>query len=342
MSLIVHELRGLVMERLAVAADEIFALFERMCARYEEELLRSKLLQQPRDVIYREEIQSLNVIVGVDVCSDQVIKEELMNVKQEVDPPSNLDCPSPTLKSEKSDPAKEQEREVANVTREQCDGEGLGCSANLSLDNNRRFYNSSDTDDSADWAEGTSKRNGEEPNASLKKKPAEKHINMFNGVNSFCRNVVMRNVDIPLDQTLRCPKCYRSFKSMETLARHAQMHTRKKQIICQICNKGYSSRSNFSKHFRIHSAKNNFRCSLCNHVFAERWHFEEHMTIHTGERPFSCSHCGQRFRHRNSIKRHVLSWHSKEKPYSCPICQKGFVEKKHFNTHIRKYHSEPI
>ncbi|XP_055078082.1 uncharacterized protein LOC129456276 [Periophthalmus magnuspinnatus] len=244
MSLKVHALRGLVMERLTAAADEIFALFERTFAQYEEEVL-GKLLQQPRVVLYKEdiqtvtvgedirsdqiikeeeqinneqevdppikvqypisadenrqdpsgeqcdgeepgcsadgqtyscsdEIQSLNVIVGVDVCSDQVIKEELMNVKQEVDPPSNLDCPSPTLKSEKSDPAKEQEREVANVTREQCDGEGLGCSANLSLDNNRRFYNSSDTDDSADWAEGTSKRNGEEPNASLKKKTCRK------------------------------------------------------------------------------------------------------------------------------------------------------------------------
>ncbi|XP_055014297.1 zinc finger protein 599-like isoform X2 [Boleophthalmus pectinirostris] len=337
MSVKVRALRGLVLDRLSAAADEIFALFERTFAQYEEEILRSKLAQQPRD----EEIRSVNV--SVEICSDRVVKEEPASPKQDVNPPSvKLECPSPSRKPKEPDPADERERQAGNLTREQCDGEEPGHSVDPRLDDNKRPYSCSDTDDSADWAEETSKCGGQELNPSLVKDSAENHLRVVSCDHIFSSNAVVNYGGTSLDQTLRCPQCCKVFKSAEALQKHVPRHARKKEFICQICNKGYSTRSSFRKHLHLHSEKKPFMCSFCDRGFVRRQNFEEHTRIHTGERPFSCSDCGRKFRHKNAIIRHVLSQHSKEKPYSCPVCQKGFVENKHFGAHMRKHHSETI
>ncbi|KAJ0033636.1 hypothetical protein NQD34_000743 [Periophthalmus magnuspinnatus] len=318
MSLKVHALRGLVMERLAAAADEIFALFERTFAQYEEEVLR-KLLQQPHVVLYKEDIQA------VTVGEDQVIKEELIKIKQEVDPPSKLQDPSVTVKSEEPDPEKETR---LNASGEQCDGEEPGCSTDLSLDNNRRPYSCSDTDDSDKWE--TTNSNGKEQNANLMKDATE------NGVicgNSLSSDTVMSNEYRAIIH--RCSQCNMSFEKVSALEVHLRLHPG--PFTCEICHKNISQKRAYQQHLRMHTQKKPYKCSVCKRSFKQSCHLKQHMFIHTGEKPFSCSYCGRGFRQQNSLMRHVLSRHSEYKPFKCSVCQKGFVQKYNFEVHLRKH-----
>ncbi|XP_072319459.1 uncharacterized protein [Eucyclogobius newberryi] len=305
MSVKSQALRALVLERLAVAADEIFALFEQTIAQFEEEVLRSKLMQQPRVLLYKEDIQT--VTVGVDVHCDQVIKEEPIKMRpQEVNPPIELQYPSMALKSEERDPTAEQRRDP---TGEQCDGEEPGCSSDLILDNNRPSYSFSDTDDSIDWgrlAQKTTRHN----NAYRMEDSAEFRDNSHGS---------------------------ESFLSAEALEKHLEIHAEQRWISCPICNKVLSSKSTFKQHLITHSKHKPFTCSVCKHRFSQKRHFDEHMRIHTGEKPLSCAKCDMKFRQQYSLMRHVLSKHSTDKPFRCSICQKGFVEKWHYEVHMRKH-----
>ncbi|XP_072319457.1 uncharacterized protein [Eucyclogobius newberryi] len=319
MSVKSQALRALVLERLAVAADEIFALFEQTIAQFEEEVLRSKLMQQPRVLLYKEDVQMTDV--GLDIRSPQVTKK----IKQEMHPPINLQGPI----------SAEENRQ--NLTEKQSDPEEPGCSSDLILNNNRQLYSCSNLDNSDHWDETTTQSNGGEHSASLLKDSAENNVNCDN---SFSSNTVMSKDAENREIFFKCSHCYRYFKTTKALEKHLQLHVKKNLYNCQICNKSYTDRSNYNKHLRIHNEHKLFSCSICKRGFAQRLHFDEHMRIHTGEKPLSCSDCGRRFRHKNALIRHVFSQHSVEKPYPCPICPKGFVEKKYFVAHMRKHTGE--
>ncbi|KAJ0051111.1 hypothetical protein NL108_013853 [Boleophthalmus pectinirostris] len=330
MSVKTQALKDLVVEKLVVAADEIFELFERTFAQFEEEALQSRYLPQPPEGLNKPDFQT--VIVGLNVGADQVREEEPIKIKQEADPPMELRYSPVTVKSEEPEP----EETRPDPSGEQGDGEEPGCSTHLSLDNNRRPFSCSDDDSD----EETAKSNGEEPNASPTKDPAENHVNNVGRDNSFSSNstVTVSKETENRDKLPKCNLCYKTFKSIKALERHLEFHPG--PFTCEICSKVHSDRSNYKKHLRIHAEQKPFRCSVCERGFTQKRHMNEHMRIHTGEKPLSCSDCGMTFRQKNSLMRHVLSKHSEHKPYSCPICMKGFVQKWHLVVHMRGHTGE--
>ncbi|XP_072319455.1 uncharacterized protein [Eucyclogobius newberryi] len=326
-------LRDLVLERLAVAADEIFALFERTFAQYEEEVLGSKLMQQTQLLLFKD-IQS--VTVGVDIGSDQVFETEPIKIKQEVNPPINLQCPSVTVKCEEPEAAEEKQQDRPG---EQCDEEEPGCSSQMILDNCEQPYSCSSTEEWECVATTTTKNKEQEQNTeshtSHMKDLANNNVNCDS---SFSSNIVMSNEDEQRDVVHRCSQCYMTFTNLKALAVHLEIHPG--PFTCPICCTHHHVLRTYKQHLRTHPVQKTFSCSVCKHSFSRKRHMDEHMRIHTGEIPFSCSVCGRKFRQRNSVERHILTMHSEYKPYRCLVCQRGFVQKLHFAAHMRGHTGE--
>ncbi|KAK7918777.1 hypothetical protein WMY93_010061 [Mugilogobius chulae] len=148
-------LRALVQERLTAAADEIFALFERTIAEFEEELRRSKEENQkkqelleavlnPRVVLLRE-IQPTSSGAGLN--QDLEIKEEPEEprVKEEEEQRPVPECPAPVcVKTEESSLLQQRQTEL----KEETQGEDFSTETHIHL---KTESESSDTDNDDDW-----------------------------------------------------------------------------------------------------------------------------------------------------------------------------------------------
>ncbi|KAJ0012145.1 hypothetical protein NQD34_013120 [Periophthalmus magnuspinnatus] len=164
-------LRALVTERLTAAAEEIFALFERTIADYEEELCRSKEENQrnqesldsvlsPRLELLRSEVQILSVesleCPGSDRDTPRIKEEpEEQSVKQEKDtltaqlPVGVAESSSVCLKSGESSLLQQRQTEA----REETQGEDISTEPHLHTEIEGHTEYSSDTDNDEDWTD---------------------------------------------------------------------------------------------------------------------------------------------------------------------------------------------
>ncbi|XP_034401555.1 zinc finger protein 572-like [Cyclopterus lumpus] len=80
------------------------------------------------------------------------------------------------------------------------------------------------------------------------------------------------------------------------------------------------------------SSEKPFRCSVCRKGFGLKGTLKEHMRFHTGEKPFSCSVCKKSFAWRGSLHKHTRI-HTREKRFSCSVCQSRFTWFHQLKTH---------
>ncbi|KAJ0051110.1 hypothetical protein NL108_013850 [Boleophthalmus pectinirostris] len=339
-------LRDLVMERLVLAADEIFALFERTFAEYEEEVLRSKHLQ-PRMELHKEDAPTLILHPEVQHSPDEQMEEDqqTVQVKQEEDHSFEFSA-AYSVKSEANigilipEPADD---ETECPTEEQCAvEEEPGCSLNLPPDNNEQNY---ETDDSEDW----------HPADKAKKPPKSPGLKK-----DTKRGRPARNANVLLDKNTaserncdsvanggkkkgkqpKCSVCGKTFQTEGHFKKHWLAHCGQRPFKCQVCDKAFRNKANYRKHMIIHEDDKPFICPACNRGFSQKCHLQAHMRIHTGEKPFSCPDCGVRFRYQRNIYRHITAVHKGEKPFSCPFCDKAFSQKSPFIVHMRTHTGE--
>ncbi|XP_072319452.1 uncharacterized protein [Eucyclogobius newberryi] len=334
-------LRDLVMERLVVAADEIFALFERTFAEYEEELVRTKHLQ-PRMEPHKEDAPPLILHPEVHHSPEHVEDEQqTVLVKQEEDHSFEFSA-AYSVKSEENMGILLPEEEPSDPTEEQCAvEEEPGCSLTLQTDNNEEKY---DTDDSEDWRPSDTKKSPK--SAGLKKDSkrgrAARNANVLLDKNTASE----RNCDGVANGGKRkakqpkCSVCGKMFQSEGHFKRHWLAHCGQRPFKCSICDKAFRNKANYRKHMIIHEDDKPFICPACNRGFSQKCHLQAHMRIHTGEKPFSCPDCGVRFRYQRNIYRHITAVHKGEKPFSCPFCDKAFSQKSPFIVHMRTHTGE--
>ncbi|KAJ0033645.1 hypothetical protein NQD34_000752 [Periophthalmus magnuspinnatus] len=173
MSLKSQILRDLVVERLVVAADEIFALFERTFAEYEEDL-RIKLHQETRGELQTQ--QRLPSELGVEaMLVPSEVKYEDRETPLEL--PFNFKSEENINKScfYQEEPTEEHSQDT---TGQLYGAEEPGCSM-VSDMNELEPYSCSDTDNSEDW-QPASKRKTKSNGQTLNRFHEELHKDILN------------------------------------------------------------------------------------------------------------------------------------------------------------------
>ncbi|KAM7384945.1 hypothetical protein PAMA_012028 [Pampus argenteus] len=80
--------------------------------------------------------------------------------------------------------------------------------------------------------------------------------------------------------------------------------------ICTICGRAFAQRGHWAKHIQVHrkvesKVDKSYTCDICGKRLTRFDGYQKHLRIHTGEKPYSCEECGRRFSDNSNYKRHI-------------------------------------
>ncbi|XP_074542176.1 uncharacterized protein LOC141802539 [Halichoeres trimaculatus] len=345
----VQTVRGLIIQRLSAAAEEIFELFERTIAEYEEQLCRSKeenqreqkLLEavyKPEVRLHRADVQQLLVSPENVPCEQ---KERGLSLDQE-DPGE----PAHT-KEEQEELWSHQETEQLHALKEETteflltpvpaktteeEGEEPESSQLHEKQTEELLPSESETDDSSYYLEEASK-----PQSGLN------HVS---------------DMECNTGQTpLSFSDCATSSDPKEPERDSRKIQNNEETFSCSVCGKGFRWKSNMIRHQKTHkgddgrvsglnqlqnvetssdvkcdSGKNLESSSECASSSEQKRKLQKLEDKDKKEKSFCCSVCEKRFPFKCYLKQH-MRYHSGEKPFTCSVCGKSFALKKNLRRH---------
>ncbi|XP_039978126.1 zinc finger protein 19-like [Xiphias gladius] len=272
----IEMLRVLINQRLTAAAEEIFGVFGRTIAEYEEEISRSKLeIERQRRLLDLSRKPRISVQVGGAAPSEQQ------------DWSSNLDpneTKPPHIKEEELWPA--QQEEETPPTTEQNDVKFVlfqSGGVRNEQDNDRmtpslsKFQSQNPEDSELDQQPGTS-------------------------VQQTCFQL---DEDAPEASDLASGNGQLDCDELE-----APLSEVVDSYICTICGRAFAQRGHWAKHVQVHrkvetKVDKSYTCDICGKRLTRFDGYQKHLRIHTGEKPYCCDECGRRFSDNSNYKRHI-------------------------------------
>ncbi|XP_044043518.1 gastrula zinc finger protein XlCGF57.1-like [Siniperca chuatsi] len=354
----VQTLRAFVSQRLSAAAEEIFELFERTIAEYEEELCgQRKLLDavfQPEVRLHRADVQLLSASKEEDTPEQQDWRPSL-DQEDPPEPPHIKEEPEELWTSQEGEQLRGlEEADIIKFTftpvpvKSEEDDEEKPQSSRL----HQRLTEQMKTEADGEDCGGPEPARNSDPDSHLQPATYDKMPDCSepetddscdweetrepqSGLNS------QQNNEVPVsDQECNAGKTSSSFSECATsfgLKEHLQeqdgLQPGEKPFSCSVCGKRYLVKKSLKIHMRLHSEGKCFSCSVCKKSFGERRNLSRHMRIHTGEKPFSCSVCSKRFIQKATLTDHMVV-HTGEKPFSCSVCGKRFARKDNLRQHM--------
>ncbi|KAM8766113.1 uncharacterized protein AB9X84_005107 [Acanthopagrus schlegelii] len=315
----VQTLRVVVKQRLTAAAEEIFELFERTIAEYEEELCRQRKLL---DAVLQPQVQ----LHGTDV-------QQLLESEEEV-PPEQQERSSCLDQEEPEPPHIKEEQEELWTHQEGEQLPGLE-EADIKVTFTPVPVKSEEDDE-------------EEPQSSqLHQRQTEQMETEADGED--CGEPEPARTSDPYrylkpvtdddDETSRCPETRTEDSGSEPETDDSSdWEMQEKDSSCSVCKKTFSDKFLFVNHMRTHTGeKKRFCCSVCGKGFTRSHHLKQHEVVHTGEKPFSCSVCGKKYTQRSSLGVH-FRLHTGENPHTCSVCRRPFSSRHRLIEHLRYKH----
>ncbi|XP_037329780.2 zinc finger protein 771-like [Pungitius pungitius] len=248
----IEMLRLLITQRLTAAAEEIFGVFGRTIADYEEKISRSELeISRQRRLL--DLTRKPRVSVRTAVCEQQDWSSGLS------------DAEPPPIKEE------QEEEELWPAQREE--------------HNDVKFSFSPGS------GAGDGRLGDEEPSSpSGLQDPGDSEPDPLPGPSvqqplPDVQGVVPGN-DV-VDSYI-CTICGRAFAQRAHWAKHAQAHRggggakADKSYTCDICGKRLTRFDGYQKHLRIHTGEKPYRCSHCGRRFSDNSNYKRHVRTHEG------------------------------------------------------------
>nr|XP_049588245.1 oocyte zinc finger protein XlCOF19 isoform X1 [Syngnathus scovelli] len=308
-------LRELMKQRLNLAVEEIYQLFERTIMEYEEELGRTKAEKERQSQLLGSVLKSLGGIQQADTQQSQeepAVEHPVIKKEEEEDVWNAQDGEQPQWP--KVTEVGQEEADITFTTpkelhvQQRCpDPDGI-------------FAPLSDIEDDCNYGQEESFRCSFCPKLFSSKGNMKRHLKSHQVQKTFTCSVCpesfptrgllrshkrRHNINISDNQKFDCSECGKTFAKLARLNRHMAKHTGEKPFVCSFCEKKFTWHYALKRHMRSHSSREHFSCPVCAKGFTTKWYIAVHMRTHTGEKPFQCNVCQKQFHFKNGFKKHT-------------------------------------